>query len=178
VWIELRGIQEQVETLSGGFDAILGMEAVERPNYLVSAQLVTHALDPDVTDRPAINLVFDQRICGVRDLYLVRPGGLFQSRRDVDRSPDDGVVEPVLRAEVAHRAVTGIDPKSDVKWLRADHIRPRVAQLPCPLSHPDSHSNTSDCIFFATPRLRISKEDHYPVANEFVDSSPALVGDP
>ena len=84
-------------------------------------------LDVDLADWVTVDLVFDQRVGGVRDQNLVGRGGRLKTRGGVYLAADDGVVEPIIGAEIADRAEAGIDADADMQLFGDALIYPFLA---------------------------------------------------
>src|SRR5262252_9291033 len=136
---------------------------------LIAVDGIGYALDRDVPTLLAVEPVPHVRIglIGYEDLARCRrslkPGG------EVHAAADDGVVHPILAAEVADGAVPRVDSDPALEGFFDAPRPPYALQLMHPRSHGDGHLDTGERVLVDAARLGIAKEDDNSVADVLID---------
>ncbi|OLB54600.1 MAG: hypothetical protein AUI03_09365 [Nitrospirae bacterium 13_2_20CM_2_62_8] len=132
------------------------------------------SLDPDRFQRLHLYRVFDVVIGRLRDEDLPRLRALLQATGQVDRVPDHGVVEEVLRPQVAHRHLAGIDPHPDADGPPSGS-RPLLVEPSHRLLHLQRHQHGATGV--VRLRFRIAEKRHDRVPHELVQRPLVLEQD-
>ena len=83
----------------------------------------------------------------------------LQPRGQIHLVANDGVVHPVLAAEIADGAEARIDPDAQLEWLFRAQIQPLELQLAHPPLHGDRHLDAGNGVLFASPARRIAEKN-------------------
>ena len=149
-------------------------EVVIEAKHLVAADRLGEALDLDrrlFLDR---HVVLDQGIGLVAEQDAVDLRIRLETRGQVHGAADDGVVHAVVAAEIADRAIAGVDADAEMKGLLGAEFQPLGLQLAEPPQHGDGHAHASPRILLHPFRFRIAKKHHDGVADIFVDGGAVL----
>src|SRR5262249_49198562 len=84
---------------------------------LVRSHRVGDALHINVSALLTADLVFDKSVGLIRDKNLARRSVLFESAREIYTAADDGVVHPVLAAEISDGTETSVNSSSTTWWF-------------------------------------------------------------
>jgi hypothetical protein len=95
-------------------------------------------------------------------------GSRLETRGEVNRAPDDGVVHAVLAPEVPDRAEAGIDAHPCAEGTVKTTLSPLAVELGDTLLHFDSHRHADLGVLCYTPGFRVTKESYDRVPNKFV----------
>src|SRR5215813_11935640 len=129
-------LEIEVESQVGALlvnEQALGAEILIGVDYLIGGDGVGDALDRDVPTLLTVDPVANVRVGfkGYED--LARRGGSLKARGEVHAAADDGVVHPILAAEVADGAVPRVDSDPGLKGIFDARRPPHVLQLKHPL---------------------------------------------
>src|SRR5215207_356623 len=105
----------------------------------VGRDRVGQALDPDLAARLAMDLVLHVREGLVRDQDAAGRRLVLEPRGEVHGAADDGVVHPILAAEIAYRAVAGVDTNTAAQRRLDTGIAPGAGELADALLHRERH---------------------------------------
>ena len=115
------------------------------------------------------NQVIHLNIGFVADKNATGVGAGLQTLSHIHFATNDGVAQTLVRAEVAHIAIAGVDANANDKRLLEAPLSPTVLQYHHALLHLQCHFNAGPRIFFHTFRFRVAEKKHHRVANVFVD---------
>src|SRR5215467_13855185 len=165
-------LEIEVESQVGAFlvnEQALGAEVLIGVDYLIGGDGVGDALDRDVPTLLTVDPVANVRVGfkGYED--LARRGGSLKAGGEVHAAADDGVVHPILAAEVADGAVPRVDSDPALEGFFDAPRPPYALQLMHPRSHGDGHLDTGERVLVDAARLGIAKKDHNGVADILID---------
>src|SRR6266567_3257331 len=123
------------------------------------------------------NGIFDERIGFMAHENATQIGMRLQSRRQIHLVANDGVIHPVLAAEVADSAIAGVDTDPQLERLFQAGIAPLELKLAHSSLHCDGHVDAIDGVLLDTLRLRIAEECQDRVADVLVDGSTMIESD-
>ncbi len=103
-----------------------------------------------------------------RGRLMLHPGG------EVHRAPDHGVVHPVGTAEIADRAIVGVDADPAPQRLLDSGVAPYACELRHPALHRDRHLDAGKRVLLDAAGFRVAEEHHDRVADIFVDRGAVL----
>ena len=99
---------------------------------------------------------------------MLQPGG------EVYGSAHHRVVHAVFAAEIADRAIAGVNTNSATQWSLDAAVAPFVRQFANTLLHSDRHLDAGQRIFLHTQRRRIAEEHDNGVTDILVDGRTVL----
>ena len=111
------------------------------------------------------------------DQDLAGIGGILQAACQVHFATDDGVVHARAGAEVADRAVTGVQAHADLQRLVDALAAPLLAQDLHVLAHGDGHGDRGHGVLLGALAVGVAKEHHHAVTDELVDGATVFDGD-
>src|SRR5215467_3611000 len=173
-------LEIEVESQVGAFlvnEQALGAEVLIGVDYLIGGDGVGDALDRDVPTLLTVDPVADVRVGfkGYED--LARRGGSLKARGEVHAAANDGIVHPILAAEVADGAVPRVDSDPAPEGLFDARRPPYALQLTHPRPHGDGHLDAGLGVLLDSARLRIAEEDDDGVAHVLVERRSIGKGD-
>ena len=102
---------------------------------------------------------------------------MLQPRGEVHRAADHGVVHAVFAAEIADRAIAGVDADPAAQRRLDAAVAPFLRQFADALLHGDRHLHAGQRILLHAERRRIAEEHDDGVADIFVDGRAILQRD-
>ena len=118
-----------------------------------------------------------QSLCGARLVQLLQVQEILRpsccSRMLVAY---DGVVHPILAAEVADSAIAGVDTDPQLEGFFQTDIPPLELKLAHPPLHRDGHIHARDGVLLHTLCLRVAEERQDRVADVLVDGRAMIEG--
>src|SRR5215472_8758275 len=152
-----------------------GLEVVD---HAIGRYGVGDALDADLSDFLAADLVFDVGEGFVRNQDLPERRLVLQTRGQVHTAADHRIAHAVLATEIPDRAIASVDTHPACQRPLNASISPDSRELTDPFLHCDRHLHAGKGVLGHAPRLRITEEDHYGVAyvlgGELLFSQPEL----
>ena len=134
------------------------------------------ALHHDLAGFFAVDPVLYERISLVGDEDITRGSRRFEAGGEVHAATDDGVVHPVLAAEVSHRAVPRVYSYAALQRFLDPRPPPDLMKLAQSFLHGDRHLDAGEGIFLHAPCLGIAEKDDDGVADILVDGRAEIEG--
>src|SRR5262249_4076414 len=132
---------------------------------LIGGDGIGDALDRDLPTLLAVEPVPHVRIGLIGYENLVRCGRRLKPGSEVHAAANDGIVTPILAAEVADGAVPRVDSDPAPEGLFDARRPPYALQLTHPRPHGDGHLDAGLGVLLDSARLRIAEEDDDGVAD-------------
>src|SRR5215213_4772540 len=143
----------------------------------VGRDRVGEALDPDLAARLAMDLVLHMGEGLVRDQDAAGRRLVLEPRGEVHGAADDGVVHAVLAAEIADRAIAGVDADAAAQRRLDAGVAPGAGELADALLHGERHRDAGERVLLDAAALGVAEEHHDCVADIFVDRRAVLERD-
>src|SRR6516165_847219 len=165
-------VEIEVESQVGTFlvhEQALGAEVLIGVDDLVGRDGVGDNLDGDAPTLLTMDSVANIRVGfkGYED--LARSCGSLKPGSKINAAADDGVVHPILAAEVPYSAVARVDSDPALEGLFDARRPPHGLQREHPLPHGDGHLDAGEGVLLDAACLRIAEEDDDGVADVLVD---------